>query len=155
MTVTWKMDNLQYYLSKDSKDKVVYKVNYTVLGSKKVGDKEYYAVNSQSVQLDLEKVEAVEAKDAVLYTDKDTLLEDKAVKVGDIKTPAVKAVEAKDPWASVDFVEYDDLTEDVVIGWVKSALGEERVKQIEDDIAAQIDAQENPPAATEGSGVPW
>tara|TARA_A100001391_G_scaffold47809_1_gene28468 strand:- start:118 stop:585 length:468 start_codon:yes stop_codon:yes gene_type:complete len=155
MTVTWKMDNLQYYLSKHSKDKVVYKVNYTVLGSKKVGDKEYYAVNSQSVQLDLEKVEAVEAKDAVLYTDKDTLLADKAVKVGDIKTPAVKAVEAKDPWASVDFVEYDDLTEDTVVGWVKSILGKDKVKQVEDDIAAKIDAQENPPAATEGNGVPW
>ena len=24
-----------------------------------------------------------------------------------------------------------------------------------DDIAAQIDAQENPPAVTEGNGVPW
>ena len=155
MTVTWKMDNLQYYLSKDSKDKVVYKVNYTVSGSKKVGDKEYYAVNSQSVQLDLEKVEAAEAKDAVLYTDKDTLLVDKAVKVGDIKTPAVEAVEAKDPWASVDFVEYDDLTEDTVVGWVKSILGEDEVKQVEDDIIAKIDAQENPPAATEGNGVPW
>ena len=155
MTVTWKIDNLQYYLSKDSKDKVVYKVSYTVSGSKTVEDKEYYAVNSTSVKLDVETVEAVEAKDAVLYTDKDTLLADKAVKVGDIKTPAVEAVEAKDPWASVDFVEYDKLTEDLVIGWVKTILGEDEVKTKEDNIAAQIDAQENPPAATEGSGVPW
>jgi hypothetical protein len=155
MTVTWKIDNLQYYLSKDSKDKVVYKVSYTVSGSKTVKDKEYYAVNSTSVKLDVETVEAVEAKDAVLYTDKDTLLADKAVKVGDIKTPAVEAVEAKDPWASVDFVEYDKLTEDLVIGWVKTILGEDEVKTKEDNIAAQIDAQENPPAATEGIGVPW
>ena len=146
MTVTWKIDNLQYYLSKDSKDKVVYKVSYTVSGSKTVEDKEYYAVNSTSVKLDVETVEAVEAKDAVLYTDKDTLLADKAVKVGDIKTPAVEAVEAKDPWASVDFVEYDKLTEDLVIGWVKTILGEDEVKTKEDNIAAQIDAQENPPA---------
>jgi len=155
MTVTWKIDNLQYYLSKDSKDKVVYKVSYTVSGSKTVEDKEYYAVNSTSVKLDVETVEAVEAKDAVLYTDKDTLLADKAVKVGDIKTPAVEAVKAKDPWASVDFVEYDKLTEDLVIGWVKTILGEDEVKTKEDNIAAQIDAQENPPAATEGIGVPW
>ena len=90
-----------------------------------------------------------------MYTDKDTLLTDKAVKVGDIKTPAVEAVEAKDPWASVDFVEYDKLTEDVTIGWVKAALGEDGVKTKEDTIAAQIDAKENPPAATEGNGVPW
>ena len=149
MTVTWKMDNLQYYLSKDSKDKVVYKVNYTVSGSKKVGDKEYYAVNSQSVQLDVETVEAVEE---VLYTKDDKMLEDVAAKVGDVK---VAKVEAKNPWASVDFVEYDDLTEDTVVGWVKSILGEDEVKRVEDDIAAKIDAQENPPAATEGNGVPW
>jgi hypothetical protein len=155
MAATWKINNLNYYLSKDSKDKVVYKVDYSVLDSKTVGDKEYSASDNTSINLDLKIVEAVEAKDAVLYTDKDTLLADKAVKVGDIKTPAVEAVEAKDPWASVDFVEYDKLTEDVVIGWVKAGLGENGVKAKEDNIAAQIDAQENPPAATEGNGVPW
>jgi hypothetical protein len=155
MAATWKINNLNYYLSKDSKDKVVYKVDYSVLDSKTVGDKEYSASDNTNIIFDVETVEAVEAKDAVLYTDKDTLLTDKAVKVGDIKTPAVEAVEAKDPWASVDFVEYDKLTEDVVIGWVKAGLGEDGVKAKEDNIAAQIDAQENPPAATKGSGVPW
>lgn len=155
MAATWKINNLNYYLSKDSKDKVVYKVDYSVLDSKTVGDKEYSASDNTSISFDLEIVEAVEAKDAVLYTDKDTLLADKAVKVGDIKIPAVEAVEAKDPWASVDFVEYDKLTEDVVIGWIKSILGDDKVKEIEDNVAAQIDAQENPPAATEGNGVPW
>ena len=155
MAATWKVNNLNYYLSKDSKDKVVYKVDYSVLDSKTVGDKEYSASDNTSISFDVETVEAVEAKDAVLYTDKDTLLTDKAVKVGDIKTPAVEAVEAKDPWASVDFVEYDKLTEDVVIGWVKAGLGEDGVKAKEDNIAAQINAKENPPAATEGNGVPW
>ena len=152
MALTWKIDNLEYYLSKDKKEKVVYNISYNVFDSKKVDEDLYFGRYSNSTNLDLETVEAVEAKDAVLYTDKDTLLADKAVKVGDIKTPAV---EAEDPWSNVDFVEYDDLTEDVVIGWVKSALGEERVKKIEDDIAAQIDAQINPPAATKGDGVPW
>ena len=155
MAATWKINNLNYYLSKDSKDNVVYKVDYSVLDSKTVGDKEYSASDNTSISFDVETVEAVEAKDAVLYTDKDTLLTDKAVKVGDIKTPAVEAVEAKDPWASVDFVEYDKLTEDVVIGWVKAGLGEDGVKAKEDTIAALIDAQENPPAATNGNGVPW
>jgi len=155
MAATWKINNLEYYLSKNSKDKVVHTANYIIEDYKKVGDKEYFANKIRNISFDLEIKEGVEAKDAVLYTDKDTLLADKAVKVGDIKTPAVEAVEAKDPWASVDFVEYDDLTEDVVIGWVKSVLGEDKVKLIEDDIAAQIDAQENPPAATEGNGVPW
>jgi hypothetical protein len=161
MTITWKINELDYYLSKDSKEKVIYNALYSVSGIKSVGEEEYQAKYQSPVNFDLEIVEAVDEipeVPEVLYTDKDTLLVDKAVKVGDVKTPAVPAVpavEAKNPWASVDFVEYDDLTEDVVIGWVKSALGEERVKQIEDDITAQIDAQENPPAATKGSGVPW
>ena len=155
MAATWKINKLKYYTSKNNKNNVVHSIDYIVSDNKKVEDKTYSYSHYGYLNIDLEIVEAVEAVDAVLYTDKDTLLADKAVKVGDIKTPAVEAVEAKDPWSSVDFVEYDDLTEDVVIGWVKSALGEDRVQEIEDDITAQIDAQENPPAPTEGSGVPW
>lgn len=155
MTVLWKINNLYYYLSKNNKDKVVYKVRYSVSGSKKVDDKTYSANTVYDINFNTDIVEAVEAKDAVLYTDKDTLLTDKAVRVGDIKTPAVEAVEAKNPWASVDFVEYDKLTEDIVVGWIKNRLGDDKVKEIEDNVAAQIDVQENPPAATEGSGVPW
>ena len=155
MATKWKINNLQYYLSKESKNKVVYKVKYSVSDSKVVEDKTYSASLDGFINLKTDVIEAAEAKDAVLYTDKDTLLADKAVKVGDIKTPAVEAAEAKDPWASVDFVEYDKLTEDVVIGWVKTKLGEDIVKVKEDTIAAQISAQENPPAPTKGSGVPW
>ena len=155
MAATWKIDRLKYYTSKNNKNNVVHSINYIVSDSKKVEDKTYSYNHNGYLNIDLEIVEAVDAVDAVLYTDKDTLLTDKAVKIGDIKTPAVEAVEAKNPWSNVDFVEYDDLTEDVVIGWVKSALGEDRVQEIEDDIVAQISAQENPPAPTEGTGVPW
>ena len=155
MAATWKIDKLKYYTSKNNKNNVVHSINYIVSDSKKVEDKTYSYNHNGYLNIDLEIVEAVDAVDAVLYTDKDTLLADKAVKIGDIKTPAVEAVEGKNPWSNVDFVEYDNLTENIVIGWVKSALGEERVKQIEDDIIAQIDAQKNPPAPTEGSGVPW
>ena len=157
MNITWKIVDTDYYLSKNEKEKVIFSTEYYVLAEKN-GFRQQI---TNKINFDLEIIEAVDEipeVPEVLYTDKDTLLVDKAIKVGDVKTPAVPAVpavEAKNPWASVDFVEYDDLTEDVVIGWVKSALGEERVKQIEDDIAAQIDAQENPPAATKGSGVPW
>ena len=149
MAATWKINNLNYYLSKDSKDKVVYKVDYSVLDSKTVGDKEYSASDNTSISFDVETVEAVEE---VLYTKDDKMLENVAAKIGDVK---IAKVEAKNPWASVDFVEYDKLTEDVVIGWVKAGLGEDGVKAKEDNIAAQIDAKENPPAATEGNGVPW
>ena len=155
MSLKWKINNLKYYLSKDSKEKVIFYATYIVSGSKEVGDKLYSGSYNAGISFDVEKSEAIEAKDAVLYTDKDTLLTDKAVKVGDIKIPAVKAVEAKDPWSSVDFVKYDDLKEDTVIGWIKAILGEDKIKKIEDNIAVKIDNQENPPADTEGDGVPW
>jgi len=161
MAVTWEINNLEYYLSKNKKEKVVYNISYNVFDSKEVDENLYFGRYSSSTNLDLEIVEAVDGipeVPEVLYTDKDTLLVDKAVKVGDVKTPAVPAVpavEGKNPWSNVDFVEYDDLTENVVIGWVKSVLGEEKVKQIENDISAQIDAQINPPAPIKGDGVPW
>ena len=50
------------------------------------------------------------------------------------------------------FVEYNKLDEDTVVGWVKAKLGDDEVKSIEDGIANQIDAQENP---TTGKGKPW
>ena len=50
------------------------------------------------------------------------------------------------------FVAYDKLDEDTVVGWVKASLGDDEVKLIEDGIANQIDAQENP---TTGKGKPW
>ena len=50
------------------------------------------------------------------------------------------------------FVEYNKLDEDTVIRWVKAKLGDDEVKSIEDGIANQIDAQENP---TTGKGKPW
>tara|TARA_R100000329_G_scaffold9505_1_gene10786 strand:+ start:110 stop:598 length:489 start_codon:yes stop_codon:yes gene_type:complete len=162
MAAKWNVINTEYYLSKNEKEKVIFLAEYRVSdeskeefemqdGSKETIKKDYSGIQN----FDLEITEGVEGKDAVLYTDKDTLLVDKAVKVGDIKTPAVEAVEAKNPWASVDFVEYDKLTEDIVVGWIKNILGDDKVKEIEDNIAAQIDAQINPPAATKGSGVPW
>jgi len=161
MSATWKIDKLKYYISNNDKKNVVHAIDYKVSGSKKVEDETYSYDCHGYLNIDLEIVEGVDEipeVPAVLYTDKDTLLVDKAVKVGDVKTPAVPAVpgvEAKDPWANVDFVEYDKLTEDLVIGWVKTILGDDKVKEIEDNVAAQIDAQENPPAPTEGSGVPW
>jgi len=156
MAAIWKINNLIYHLNKvDGKDKVVYKTNYKVTDSKTVGDDTYKGMYVGSIIHDLEIVEAVEAKDAVLYTNKDTILEDKAVKVGDVKTPAVAEVKGKSPWSDADFVAYNDLKEDVVLGWVKSNLGDDKVKEIEDDVALQISNQENPPAPVEESGLPW
>jgi hypothetical protein len=47
------------------------------------------------------------------------------------------------------FTPYSQLTEAVVVGWVKDSLGQETV---EEALAAQIEAQKNPVQET---GLPW
>jgi hypothetical protein len=49
-------------------------------------------------------------------------------------------------------IPYADLTEAVVVGWVKTALGEETVAAHEAAVAAQIEAAKAPKTA---AGVPW
>ena len=52
-----------------------------------------------------------------------------------------------------NLIPYADLTEPVVIGWVKEALGgDEKVAEIEAALQQQLDQQRNPTKAT---GVPW
>lgn len=48
-----------------------------------------------------------------------------------------------------EFVPFEDLTQEEVIGWVKAKLDSE---EIEASLLAQIDAQKNPVSAT---GLPW
>ena len=50
------------------------------------------------------------------------------------------------------FVEWDDITEDIAVGWAKAALGDDEVAAVEASIDAQIAEQANP---TRGEGVPW
>jgi hypothetical protein len=47
------------------------------------------------------------------------------------------------------FTPYSQLTEAVVVGWVKESLGQANV---EESLAAQISAQKNP---VQESGLPW
>lgn len=51
-----------------------------------------------------------------------------------------------------NLIPYADLTEEVVIGWVKASLGDEGVKAIDDALAANIAEQKAPKKA---SGTPW
>jgi len=52
-----------------------------------------------------------------------------------------------------NLIPYADLTEEIVIGWVKEALGgDEKVTEIEAALQAQIDEQRAPSKA---AGVPW
>ena len=47
---------------------------------------------------------------------------------------------------------YADLTEETVVGWVKAALGEEKVAEVVAALDAQLAEQATP---TVGSGKPW
>ena len=49
-------------------------------------------------------------------------------------------------------VPFTDLTEEVVVRWVKEQFGEEKVAEIEAALQAQIDEKVAP---TKAAGVPW
>jgi len=50
-------------------------------------------------------------------------------------------------------IPYDNLTPEIVIGWVKQAIGgEEKVAEIEAALETQINEKRNP---TKASGKPW
>ena len=51
-----------------------------------------------------------------------------------------------------DFVAYEDVTEEVALGWLMDSEDEGFQDVVEAKIAAQIERQTTP---TEGSGIPW
>ncbi len=54
-----------------------------------------------------------------------------------------------------NYVPYDQLTNDIVIGWIKNQLGEISVNSIELSIAAMIDTQLNPPPIPQEQPLPF
>ena len=53
------------------------------------------------------------------------------------------------------FIPYDQLTNDIVIGWIQSELGVDGVANIEACIQGQIDSQINPPVVPQNTPLPW
>lgn len=51
-----------------------------------------------------------------------------------------------------NLIPFADLTEDLVIGWVKDKLGSEKVAEIANALLLQIEEQAHP---TKAAGVPW
>lgn len=49
-------------------------------------------------------------------------------------------------------IPFADLTEELVISWVKEKLGEEKVTEVEAALETQLNEQRHP---TKASGVPW
>jgi hypothetical protein len=54
-----------------------------------------------------------------------------------------------------EFTPYADLTEEIVINWVKESLGENGIISIEACIQGQIDSEINPPVSPENTPLPW
>ena len=54
-----------------------------------------------------------------------------------------------------EFTPYEDLTEEQVIGWIQSALGENGVNSIYACIDGQINSILNPPPTPQPEPLPW
>ena len=53
------------------------------------------------------------------------------------------------------FVPYEDLTNDIVIGWIQDELGPDGVSNLEACIQGQINSQINPPVVPVNTPLPW
>lgn len=56
---------------------------------------------------------------------------------------------------SVPFIPYDELTPEIITGWVQSSLGPDRVTAIEESIAIDIQRQVTPPPEPQVFPLPW
>jgi hypothetical protein len=56
---------------------------------------------------------------------------------------------------SSTFIPYNQLTQDIVIGWVKSGLGEQGVANFEANVQGQIDSMKTPPVSPQNTPLPW
>lgn len=56
---------------------------------------------------------------------------------------------------SAPFIPYPDLTNDIIVGWVQSGLGESGIASIYANLDAKIAAQINPPQAPQSLPIPW
>jgi hypothetical protein len=53
------------------------------------------------------------------------------------------------------FIPYDQLTNEIVVGWIQQDLGVNGVDSIEACIQGQIDSQINPPQTPQNTPLPW
>jgi hypothetical protein len=53
------------------------------------------------------------------------------------------------------FVPYENLTNDIVIGWIQDELGVDGVSNLEACIQGQINSEINPPVTPQNTPLPW
>jgi len=71
---------------------------------------------------------------------------------GDYSAGAYGSIGLEAPVEGDAIIPYEELTEAVVVGWVKEKLGEDQVSSTEAALATQIAEQLAP---TKASGTPW
>ena len=54
-----------------------------------------------------------------------------------------------------DFIAYDDLTNDTVVGWIKDSLGAESVASFEAAVGGMIDSKISPVVEPSKPALPW
>lgn len=75
--------------------------------------------------------------------------------VDDIHEASLSNVERFSTENVTEFIPYADLTEEIVIGWVKESLGQIGVDSMEACINGQIESKKNPPVSPEVTPLPW
>ena len=53
------------------------------------------------------------------------------------------------------FIPYNELTQEIVIGWVQSNLGPQGIANYEANVQGQIDSMINPPVSPQNTPLPW
>ena len=89
--------------------------------------------------------------DEVVYTVHWTVNAERTVDEDTFTAGAYGSIGLGEPDAQA-FIPYEELTPEIVTGWVKEKLGEEQVESIESALSSQLDDQQTPKNA---SGVPW
>lgn len=56
---------------------------------------------------------------------------------------------------SSTFIPYNQLTQDTIIGWVKSQLGDQGIANFEANVQGQINSMINPPVSPQNTPLPW
>jgi hypothetical protein len=68
------------------------------------------------------------------------------------KSSVVGTIEFDAPEDDSSIVPYFDLTQDLVLGWIKEKLGEENTAKVEDALNTAVSEQRQP---TRALGIPW
>jgi hypothetical protein len=125
-TYTWRIESLEYAVTAEGLPNVVTHIHWRLFGT----SSEKYASNTTSNLSDSSTATVVLAP----YTGQ---------AYGCLNVPF-------NP--NKTFINYSDLSEEIVIGWLKSIMSEDDIAKLKSQIDAQIAAQVNP---TTGSGLPW